>query len=251
MSKPLLKATREDVYNAPIIPWNNGTYTPLPNSQIMNLIDTKIHDLGLLVQSQEYKVAVTQQGLIKGVIGSYNVATSDGEFGQKIMFRNSYDKSMSFAVCMGTIVWICENGSVSGDYQYKRVHRGVLLEDITTTERDVIESINGGFQMLQASFEHNVSQLNELKHYEMSPDEAFQLLGQLFFIKKVITISQMSIIKKELEFSHNFRHLGDTAFTAFDLYNHITESLKTSHPSSYINDHIETHSLFEHTFNLK
>ena len=105
--------------------------------------------------------------------------------------------------------------------------------------------------MLQTSFEHNVGQLNELKHYEMSPDEAFKLLGELFFIKKVITISQMSIIKKELEFSHNFRHLGDTDFTAFDLYNHITESLKTSHPSSYINDHIETHSLFERTFNLE
>lgn len=251
MSKVLTKATREDVYNAPIIPWNNGTYIPLPNSRIMDLLDAKVHDLGLQVKNQEYRVAVTHQGLIKGVIGSYNVTTSDGEFGQKIMFRNSYDKSMSFAVCMGTIVWICENGCVSGDYQYKRVHRGIMLENTTTTERDVVESINGGFKMLQTSFEHNVAQLNELKHYEMSPDEAFRLLGELFFIRKVITISQMSIIKKEFELSYNFRHLGDADFTAFDLYNHITESLKTSHPTTYINDHIETHGLFEETFNLK
>ena len=58
----------------------------------------------------------------------------------------------------------------------------------------------------------------------------------------------MSIIKKELQFSKNFRHLGDTAFTAYDLYNHITESLKTSSALHYINDHVKTHKMFEQTF---
>ena len=246
--KALVKATREDVYNAPIIPWNNGTYTPLPNKNIMDLVESRIHSLGLQIKSEEYKVTTSNEGLIKGVIGSYNIATSDGEFGQKIMFRNSYDKSMSFAFVCGMIVWICSNGCISGDYTYKRMHKGSFLENTSTTEKDVVENVNGGFSALQVSFEHNRAQLNELKHFEISPEESFGILGQLFFVKKVISISQMSIIKRELDSSSNFRHLGATDFTAYDLYNHITESLKTSSPLSYINDHVETHKLFEKTF---
>lgn len=110
--------------------------------------------------------------------------------------------------------------------------------------------MEGGFTMLQNSFEHTSEQLNELKHFEVSPEEVFKILGTLFFTKQVINITQMSIIKKELAFSQNFRHLGDLKFTAYDLYNHITESLKTSHPTTYVNDHVVTHSLFEETFNL-
>ena len=74
------------MYNAPIIPWNNGTYTPLANSYIMDLIDTKVHDLGLTVKNENYKVTTTQDGLIKGVIGEYNIIADDGEL-KKIILR--------------------------------------------------------------------------------------------------------------------------------------------------------------------
>lgn len=248
--KALLKATREDVYNAPIIPWNNGTYTPLPNSTIMDLMDTKIHDLGLTIKSESYKVSATKEGLIKGVIGSYNLMTDNGEFGQRVMFRNSYDKSMSFAMVTGLNCWICENGCIAGEYQYKRVHRGAFDDVMSTTERDVIANIDGGFNLLQQSYEHNVEQMEELKQIEVSPEAVYQILGVLFLTKNVLTVSQMSIVKRELEVSKNFRHLGDKDFTAFDLYNHVTESLKVSHPLTYFSDHIETHTLFEETFKI-
>lgn len=248
--KRLYQAKREEVYNAPIIPWNNGTYTPISNKQIMDLVETKVHDLGLSVRSEEYKVATTDKGLIKGVIGAYNITTDNGEFCQRVMFRNSYDKSMSFAFVCGLLVMICENGCISGDYQYKRVHRGVLENNTSTTEKDVIVNINDGFKMLESSFEQNTKQLNSLKEIEISPEESFSILGELFFTQAVISITQMSIIKKEFEHSRNFRHLGDPKFTGYDLYNHITEALKLSHPSDYIHNHVATHRLFEETFNI-
>lgn len=250
MNRRMAIADREEVYNAPIIPWNNGTYTPLANSMVMDLIDTKINNLGLVVKDEHYKVTRTSDGLIKGVIGSYDISTPDGDYGQRVMFRNSYDKSMSFAFVCGMVVWICSNGCISGDYQYRRIHRGAFLEGTSTTEKEVIASVEGGFTVLQNSFEHTSEQLNELKHFEVSPEEVFKILGTLFFTKQVINITQMSIIKRELASSQNFRHLGDLKFTAYDLYNHITESLKTSHPTTYVNDHVVTHSLFEETFNL-
>lgn len=115
---------------------------------------------------------------------------------------------------------------------------------------DVVENIDTGMSALQDSFANIIGQLDELKHYEIGPKDAYNILGELFFKREVITINQISIIKKELEISKNFRHLGDKDFTAFDLYNHITESLKVSHPLNYLHAHIVTHKLFENVFSL-
>ena len=248
--KPLIQATREEVYNAPTIPWNNGTYTPISNMFIMDMIYNKLQEHGLTVKNEEYKTARTKEGLVKGVIGSYDISTPDSDFGQRIMFRNSYDKSMSFAFVCGMVTWICTNGCIKGDYQYRRIHRGVIMEETSTTQEAIVENINGGFTMLQVSFEKTSAQLRELQHFEISPTESYDILGKLFFEQQVISITQLSTIKKEFEQSKNFHHLGDKNFTAYDLYNHITESLKASHPLSYISDHVKTHALFEETFKV-
>lgn len=248
--KNLTLTTRENVYNAPTFNWDSLTYTPVSNKSIMDLIEDKINNLGLKVKSEEYRVARTNQGIVKGVIGSYNIVTPNEEFGQKIMFRNSYDKSMSFAFVCGALVWICSNGCIKGDYQYKRIHRGIVEGDTSTTMEDVVSNINSGINSLQESFNVLTKQMLELKHFEIGPKSIYDILGKLFFEKEAISITQMSIIKKELEFSRDFRHLGDTDFTAYDLYNHITESLKVSHPLTYIKDHVKTHTLFEEVFDI-
>lgn len=243
-------SNRTEVYNAPIIPWSSNTYTPVPNSFIMNEIEDKINNLGLQIKNEHYRTALTKDGQIRGVIGGYDITTPDNDFGQRVMFRNSYDKSMSFALVIGMVVWICENGCIKGDYQFKRNHRGVITDETSTTKEAIIDNINGGFNMLETSFQKTSLQLNELKKLEISPKETYDIIGQLFFEKQVISVTQLSTIHSEFQNSKNFRHLGDTKFTAYDLYNHVTESLKQSHPLSYVNDHVETHKLFEKTFNL-
>lgn len=248
--KLLTPTSREDVYNAPTIPWNNGTYTPISNMLIMDMINSKLNDLGLTVRNDNFMTARTNNGLVKGVIGTYDIIADDNDFGQRLVFRNSYDKSMSFAFAVGTVVFCCTNGCIKGDYQYKRMHRGVITDESSSTQEAIIKNIDGGFTMLQASFEKTSVQLRELQQFEISPTESYDILGKLFFEQQVISITQLSTIKKEFENSKNFHHLGDKDFTAYDLYNHITESLKSSHPMSYISDHIKTHSLFEKVFNV-
>lgn len=248
--KVVNKSTKEEVYNAPIIPWSNDSYTPISNKFIMDMLTDKIQNLGLTVKSEDYRTSLTKDGKIKGVIGGLNVITDNENYCQRIMFRNSYDKSMSFAIVIGTLVLICENGCVSGDYQYKRIHRGVITGDSSTTQDDIVENINGSFQYLETAFTKVTYQLDELKHFQISPKESYELIGDLFFKQEVINITQMSIIKRELAQSNNFRHINDTDFTAYDLYNHITESLKSSSPYTYVKDHIATHKLFEQMFNI-
>lgn len=248
--KVLAPATRDEVYNAPIINWNNGTYTPVSNMSIMSLIEEQMDKLGLVIHNESYKVSRAQDNSIKGVIGAYNIMTADNDFGQRVMFRNSYDKSMSFAMVVGSVVWICENGCISGDFQYKRVHRGAFTELSSTTAIEVKDNIIGGLDLAQKAFEHNKHQLDNMREIPMDTNTLYEIMGSLFFKMKVLSVNQMSIVNKEFKESTHFRHFEDKDFTAYDLYNHITEALKVSHPLTYFNDHIQTHSLFEKTFGL-
>ena len=111
----------EDMYNAPIITWDNNTYTPIQNKFIVDMIEDKTASIGLVVKNKQCMATKSDSGNIKGVIGTYDICTPDEEFGQRIMFRNSYDKSMSFAFVAGMVVWVCTNGCIKGDYQYKRI----------------------------------------------------------------------------------------------------------------------------------
>lgn len=243
--------TREAVYEAPVIPWNNGTYTPISNKSIMDLMEDKLRELDLKIKGEEFRTATTAQGLVRGVIAEYYITSTNEEFGQQIMFRNSYDKSMSFAFCHGLVTWICSNGCLSGDYTYKRTHLGTFDEgNVSSTWYDIVENITTGFKTLQESYETITCQMNELKKIEVSPNDAYDVLGELFFGKEVLNITQLAIVKRELKKSVNFRHLGDVDFTAFDLYQNITESLKTSAPIDYLRNHTETHALFEQTFGV-
>lgn len=106
MKARLAFSKREDVYNAPTIPWNSESYTPVSNKFIMDAIEDKLRNLGLTIKNENYKAAFTASGLVKSVIGSYSIGTDDGEYRQSLMFRNSYDKTMSFAVVAGSLCWI-------------------------------------------------------------------------------------------------------------------------------------------------
>ena len=106
MRKQFNLSNRNSVYNAPTIPWDSDTYTPVSNKFIMDTIEDKLRNLGLIIKNENYKTTNTNTGLVKGVIGSYDISTDDGEFGQRLMFRNSYDKTMSFAVVAGSLCWI-------------------------------------------------------------------------------------------------------------------------------------------------
>ena len=72
--------------------------------------------------------------------------------------------------------------------------------------------------------------------------------GNLFFEQGAISSVQLNIIKDQMWHSDKFRHIDDKDFSAYDMYNHITESLKRSHPLCYIQNHVTVHKLFEDTF---
>lgn len=234
-------ATRAELISTPLPVWEN-TYTPISNKSIFDKIDENIRGGGLKVRKEEYRVARTHSGIIKGVIGAIDIVTPNDEFGQRLMFRNSYDKSMSFAIAVGGVTYICENGMVRSDnFTYKRVHKG-------TADEDSLLNIDAGFEALDSEFKVICEQMAAFKECHVDKQLMHDLIGNLFFEQEAINSIQLNIVKDELYHSKNFKHITDKDFSAFDLYNHVTESLKRSHPLTYLKSHIQTHNLFESTF---
>ena len=66
MRKQFNWSDRDSVYNAPIIPWDSNTYTPVSNKFIMDTIEDKLRNLGLTIKNENYKTTNTNTGLVKG-----------------------------------------------------------------------------------------------------------------------------------------------------------------------------------------
>ena len=234
-------ATRSELISTPLPLWEDS-YTAIPNKTIFDKIDENIKGGGLIIKNEEYRVSRTKDGVIKGVIGAIDLAGEDSDFGRRIMFRNSYDKSMSFAFLEGLNVWICSNGCISSDdFEFKRVHKG-------TADEDALLSIDEGFKSIDIEFNKLKEQMNAFKDYHVDNKLMHELVGNLFFEQGAITSVQLNIIKDQMWHSDKFLHINDKNFSAYDMYNHITESLKRSHPLTYVSDHVKTHKLFESTF---
>jgi hypothetical protein len=151
-------------------------------------------------------------------------------------WSNSYNKMMKFKCAIGAQVFVCMNGVVSGDLaNYKRKHTGTALQDVTTSIQ---------FQIANASHYYNnlIADKEMLKQVVLTKKDQSSIIGQLYADKEILTLTQLAQVKREMETpSHNY---NADVNSAWSLYNHITLSLKESHPLTFLNDHQEVHNFF-------
>ena len=158
----------------------------------------------------------------------------------RLAFRNSYDKSMSVAFAAGAVAWICSNGMVSGEIQYMRKHTGTVVDELNTK---IITTIN----QLDVHFQKMLKHAGLLQEITLTKEQYAELVGRLYIIDKIVMPTQLSIISKEID-QPTFKDFED--LNAWSLYNHVTYSLKNSHPSTYLDQHTEFHNFIEREFQL-
>jgi len=143
---------------------------------------------------------------------------------------------MKFKCAVGAQVFICMNGMVSGDLSnYSRKHTGNALQEATDTIKNQISNARTYYDQL-------VKDKEMLKVITLTKSQQAAIVGQLLIEQDVLTLSQVGIVKREIETpTHTYNAPADSAWT---LYNHITLALKDSHPMSYLNDHQKLHSFF-------
>lgn len=211
------------------IPLATSSYSPISHKEIIENIKEQLDKKGFIIKTTNYKA--NHEGT--KLIGYYGIEHTDSELGLMMAFRNSYNKSMSAAVTIGGQVWICENGMVTGDISLLRKHTGAAGAIV---KNKIIESID----KFDTSFKEICKDRDLMKDIKFDRKTVAELLGRMYIEEKLITNTQLDIIKHELDFSKSFK--GDSAW---DFYNHCTESLKTSTLNTYLSDHVNVHKFIK------
>ena len=148
-------------------------------------------------------------------------------------WSNSYDKSTRFQCGIGAYVFVCGNGMVSGDLSsYARKHTG-------NADSEAFNHIMSQIKHADKYFTKLILDKDELKKVCLSKKEQSELAGRLFMDENLIDATQMSCIKNEMN-NASYEYEADLE-NAWTFYNHVTHSLKKSHPRSWMSNQQKFH----------
>jgi len=148
------------------IPDKTNSYTPISHGEIVDLIQNEAVKRNLTIVGDSYKV----NSDLTRVIGYFDIKSNNLDLGMRVAFKNSYDKSMSFGIGMGSVVWICENGVISGEVVLKRKHTGSADDD---ARLKIIE----GFAMIEDNFLDILEARKLLQNREIDRKVNAELIG--------------------------------------------------------------------------
>jgi len=223
--------TKELVLSTPL-PTETRTYKPISHEQLVDLTLNSIQGAGFQLDKELYTWG--NSGNI--ATGRYTINNvTDNEMQLQIGWQNSYDKSLSLKFAIGTHIFICSNGCVSGDYgAFRKKHVGTVQEFTPTAITEYIKQAGEAFRRIQ-------KERDSMKQIKANKRVSAELIGRLFLEEKLINSLQLNIIAKEMEApSFNYNCPG----SMWELYNHVTHSLKESSPRFNMSDHIRAHSFF-------
>jgi hypothetical protein len=223
--------TKELLMNTSV-PVQTRTYKPVSHSSLIDLTLNSIEKAGFVLDKETYSSA-RDGSIANGRFSISNVA--DSEMQLQIGWQNSYDKSLSLKFAIGTKIFICENGCVSGDYgAFKKKHQGEIQTFTPQAITEYIKRAGEAFQNMQAERE-------VMKTIELDRRAQAELIGRMIIEEQFIESTQMNIIKRELE---KPTHDYGAANSLWELYQFTTYSMKEVHPSLWMNNHIDAHSFF-------
>lgn len=231
---------REDVLAA-TVPESTPTYKPLPNSLLLNTIQTEIQEKGFRITQENYNSS--RKGL--HLFGIWTLNGEDPELNPSIAFVNSYDKSRAFRIASGAIVKICSNGMIRGSaYNSRRKHIG---EDFNN---DWNNMVSYAVETLEEEYNTLSAQKEAMKAIELTNKDLGYLFGDLYFNEEIISLEQLSIIKK----IRNSKPEDELPFTDNSLwaaYNNVTEAIKHGNSVMQFQSHAKLHDFVEQNFKIE
>ena len=218
------------------LPTQTRTYKPVSHAIFLDEIKEELYKRGHSVKTERYLTA--NNGLI--MTGNFTIENPDGEINPAIFFTNSYNKMRKAELTNGVIVLVCSNGMISMDVtnKFSKKHSGTVLEDLRNNIVLSVESIDEEFEKLRKNAE-------EMKQIQLSDNQIASIIGDMYINESMISETQLSILKKEVKTSTNFKDN-----TVWDLYNNTTEAFKASHPMHFDKQHLKLHAYMSDIFSL-
>ena len=219
------------------LPNHGKTYTVISHREVIDNSHKLLSDSGFTITKEVYRSnmnANIAQGIyyIKPT-NPDQTTVSEEELGMMFAWTNSYDRSTRFQCSIGAYVKVCGNGMIAGDMMnYIRKHTGTANMDCKMHMSDQIKSGEKYYKRLIADKEY-------LKTINLTCKQQSELVGRLFIEEDLIDSQQTSMIKKEMD-KPSFDY-GQSNYSAWAFYNHVTHALKKAHPRDWLNDQQNFH----------
>ena len=214
------------------IPASTKSYKAVSHEQLIDLTLNGINNAGFKLDSEHYSAA-RNGNIANGRFTISNVA--DSEMQLQIGWQNSYDKSLTLKFAIGTKIFICQNGCVSGDMgAFKKKHVGEIQDFTPSAITEYIKSAGEAFRRMQ-------KERDEMKQVEITSRAKAELIGRMLLEEKFINSTQLNIISRELKAPTHDYGAKDSMW---ELYNYTTFAMKETHPSFWMDNHTSAHKFF-------
>ena len=234
--KKPIDTTRSYLENAPL-PNHGKSYTVISHKTVIDNTLNLLENSGFTVTEQLYTCnmnANVARGIYYIIPNSTDDAVnSESELGMMFTWTNSYDKSTSFQCGIGGYVFVCNNGMIHGDMAtFARKHTG-------SADVEVQRQISSQIKYAHKHFNQLIQDKEEFKKTKLSVKQQAELLGRLFIEEKILDATQLSSVKREIDKpSFDYKTNPDNGWA---FYNHVTNSLKLSHPRSWMTNQQKFH----------
>ena len=224
-------STKESLISAKL-PKKTASYSPVPHKVVIETILEGLDKANIKVLSETYLSG--RDG--KQAEFQYQLQGGDNEMNIRLIGHNSYDKRLPLRVALGGHVIVCKNGMVVGDMgTFKRKHTGNILEEFKADMGMHIARAGETFEKMRKDRER-------MKEIEITKRTTSELMGRLFIEEGIVTSTQLSIIKREIENpSFNYGIEG----SLWNAYNAVTVSLRDAVPSQNMKQHIQLHEFIQ------
>jgi len=205
------------------LPVKTDTYTVISHGFIIDEVKKGLAKAGFEILAEEYRA----NNNLEVARGSYVIKRSeDPNFLMSFNWTNSYDKSTKFQCAVGGFVW--ENNAYvieKEDNTFIRKHTGDADTLVQETIADKIANAEKYYlSVLDAK--------HKMENIKVSRGQIAKILGDLYFNFDMISIEQLSGIKKEYtKPSYVYSTDSDSLWT---VYCHILTVLKSAHPKLWI-----------------
>ena len=223
------------------LPAATKTYTVISHTYIIDTILQALEDNGFEVTAEEFKSTSDAKVASGAFMIQFN---EDPDLTLCYTFNNSYDKSLRFRAAIGAYIDLNGSYMISDMDSWIRKHTGTADQEAYNLIQDHISNARTYYEELKMAKE-------SMTEITITKAEFGGIIGE-FFLKDILSVDQISYIKKEF-FSPSYNYVNPPNIKTINLwtaYMIIADALKSSHPSKWMKCQTGVHLYFVTKYNL-
>jgi hypothetical protein len=213
------------------VPEETASYYPVPYGRFVEEVKLHVPRFGLKVEREEYALA-REGGQMFGVLTCTN-GTANQDYALAIGLRNSYDRSLSVGLVVGSRVFCCDNLAFSGEVQIARKHTANVFRDLPDLIYQMLAKVKVMRERLDAEIE-------AMKAAELRSKDVHHLMVEAIR-EHVVPVTSLPKLLNAWRYP---MHEEFREKTAWSLYNLFTDMVKSRSPQRQIDGTLRLTNVF-------